>query len=91
MRTGPERVLKFVAIAMGGLVVVMAAIELQDAITDERALPVAATPDEPLRAELARCRALTPDELVTDTACREAWAENRRRFFDGVPPRDLDK
>lgn len=91
MRTGPENVLKLVAIAMGGLVVLMAAIELRDAVKEERAAPVAATPDDPLRAELARCRTLTPEDLATDAACREAWAENRRRFFDGAPPRDLDE
>ncbi|MGK7755180.1 putative entry exclusion protein TrbK-alt [Roseovarius sp. C03] len=83
--------LKLVAIAMGGLVVLMAAIELQNAVKEDRTAPVAATPDDPLRAELARCRTLAPDDLKTDTACREAWAENRRRFFDGAPPRDLDE
>jgi len=91
MRTGPERVLKFVAITMGGLVVLMAAIELHDAVREERGAPVAATPVDPLRAELARCRTLTPEDLATDTACRAAWAENRRRFFDGAPPRELDE
>jgi len=91
MRTGPDKVLKLVAVAMGGLVVLMAAIELQDAVKKERAEPVVATPDDPLRAELARCRTLTPEDLATDTACRKAWAENRRRFFDGAPPRDLDE
>lgn len=91
MRTGPEKVLKVVAIAMGGLALLMVAIELQDAVKEERAAPVAATPDDPLRAELARCRTLTPDDLATDTACRAAWAENRRCFFDGASPRELDE
>ena len=36
MRTGPEKVLKLIAIAMGGLVVLMAAMELQDAVKKER-------------------------------------------------------
>lgn len=91
MRTGPERVLKLVAVAMGGLVVLMAAIELQDVVKEERGTEVSVPASDPLRAELARCRALTPDEVATDTACRAAWAENRRRFFDGAPPRDLDE
>lgn len=91
MRTGPEKVLKLVAIAMGGLVLLMAAIELQDAVMEERGAPVAATPDDPLRAELARCRTLTPEQIEADTACRAAWAENRRRFFDGAPPPELDE
>ena len=37
--------------------------------------------DDPLRAELERCRTITPEELAADTACQAAWAENRRRFF----------
>ena len=36
---------------------------------------------DPLRAELERCRTITPGDLATDTACQAAWAENRRRFF----------
>ncbi|MBO6756397.1 MAG: putative entry exclusion protein TrbK-alt [Roseibium sp.] len=37
--------------------------------------------DDPLRAELERCRTITPEELTADAACQAAWAENRRRFF----------
>ena len=35
----------------------------------------------PLRAELERCRTITPEGLATDTACQTAWAENCRCFF----------
>ena len=35
----------------------------------------------PLRAELVRCRTITPEEHAADTACQAAWAENRRRFL----------
>lgn len=37
--------------------------------------------DDLLRAELERCRTITPEDLETDTTCQAAWAENRRRFF----------
>lgn len=37
--------------------------------------------DDLLRAELERCRTITPEELAADTACQAAWSENRRRFF----------
>lgn len=89
MRSGPEKVLKLVAIVMGGIALMAAAIELKDAVQQERGAPSAAPVDDPLRAELARCRTLTPERLQTDTACREAWAENRKRFFDGPPQRGL--
>jgi len=81
MRGGPDRVLTLIAFAMGGLVLLMAAIELGKAVREEVDAPVMPAADDPLRAELARCRDLTPDNLATDTACQAAWAENRRRFF----------
>lgn len=81
MRSRPDRVLKLIAFAMGGLVLLMAAMELGKAVPDKTGTSVMPVADDPLRAELARCRDLTPDDLPTDTACRAAWAENRRRFF----------
>ena len=84
MRGRPDRMLKLIAFAMGGLVFLMAAIELGKAVREEMDTTVKPSMDDPLRAELARCRDLTPDDLATDTACQAAWAENRRRFF-GAP------
>jgi len=81
MRTGPDTVLKLIAFAMGGLVLLMAAIELKTALTLEEPASVKRRIDDPLRRELARCRTLTPEQFETDTTCRAAWAENRRRFF----------
>ena len=37
--------------------------------------------DDTHRAELERCRTITPEDLATDAACQAAWAESRRRFF----------
>ena len=45
----------------------------------EQATTEAATPQDPLMAELMRCRALPPQ--IDDATCRAAWDENRRRFF----------
>jgi conjugative transfer region protein TrbK len=84
MRGRPDRVLKLIACLMGGLVLLMAAMELGKALREDMGTTVMPAADDPLRAELARCRDLTPDDLATDTACRAAWAENRRRFF-GAP------
>lgn len=81
MRSRPDRVLTLIAIAMGGLVLLMAAVELGKAVREDVAAPVMPAADDPLRAELTRCRSLTPEELATDNGCRAAWAENRRRFF----------
>jgi conjugative transfer region protein TrbK len=81
LRTGPDTVLKLIAFAMGRLVLLMAAIELKTALTLEESASVERRTDDPLRRELARCRTLTPEQFETDTTCRAAWAENRRRFF----------
>lgn len=37
--------------------------------------------------ELARCKAQGP-EAITDAACQEAWAEQRRRFLSDTSSRD---
>ena len=42
-----------------------------------------------LRRELERCVTLGLD-APNDPRCQAAWAENRRRFFDGVSPHDSD-
>jgi len=39
---------------------------------------------DPLEAELARCRSIS-DPAAVDAACRQAWADQRARFF-GVKP-----
>ncbi len=49
---------------------------------DETAdVPSVAVLVDPLAAELARCRTITPEQNAADDSCRHAWAENRRRFF----------
>lgn len=84
MRDAPDRVPKLIAYLMGGLVLLMAAMELGKAVREHMAAPVMPATDDRLRAELARCRTLTPDEIATDTACRAVWAENRQRFFGAL-------
>jgi conjugative transfer region protein TrbK len=81
MRSRPDRVLKLIAFAMGGLVLLMAAMELGKAVREDMGTTVMPAADDPLRTELAHCRDLAPEDLATDTACQAAWAENRRRFF----------
>lgn len=66
------------------LALVAAAIALavnQSPHDDENAVVPAAVLVDPLAAELARCRTITPEQNAADDTCRRAWAENRRRFF----------
>lgn len=82
MKLTAETTLKAIAIAVGAIAALMAAMELQRALDEERAAePAAVVSDDPLRETLQRCRSLTPEALDADTACQAAWEENRRRFF----------
>ncbi|MEM7683191.1 MAG: putative entry exclusion protein TrbK-alt [Pseudomonadota bacterium] len=82
MKLTAETTLKGIAIAMGAIAALMAAIELQRALEEERsAEPSAVVSDDPLRETLQRCRTLTPEALEADIECQAAWEENRRRFF----------
>lgn len=52
----------------------------------DRFTPHAAKTEDPLAADLARCRDITAEQLAVDDACRRVWAENRRRFFAPTAP-----
>jgi len=82
MKLSAETTLKSIATALGAIAALMAAMELQRALEEERAAdPAAVVSEDPLRATLQRCRALSPEALETYTTCQAAWEENRRRFF----------
>ena len=80
MRAGPAQILRLIAFGLGALAAIAAALEFADTLAPERPAPPTVAAD-PLAAELARCRTLGLEEAAGDTACRRAWAENRRRFF----------
>ncbi|MEO0959127.1 MAG: putative entry exclusion protein TrbK-alt [Pseudomonadota bacterium] len=82
MKLSAETTLKAIAIALGAIAALMAAMELQRALKEKRAAePAAVVSEDPLRETLQHCRSLTPEALETDTECQTAWEENRRRFF----------
>ncbi|MBW4706422.1 putative entry exclusion protein TrbK-alt [Roseobacter sp. YSTF-M11] len=88
MKLTAETTLKGIAIAMGAIAALMAAMELQRALEEERAVePATMVSDDPLRETLQRCRSLTSEALEADTECQAAWEGNRRRFF-GTPAND---
>ncbi|QPC42759.1 putative entry exclusion protein TrbK-alt [Kaustia mangrovi] len=83
MRRSPDHILRLIALGLGGLAALFAAVELANTIAPEAPVEPSAGED-PLQEELARCRTMTPEDLDTDTVCRAAWAEHRRRFL-GLP------
>ena len=63
----------------------MTAIEMSrppEPVREEPVREVEPAGTDPLLAELRRCQALGAAG-AEDRACLAAWAENRRRFFDG--------
>ena len=78
------RALGFVAVAA---IVVLIAIHFRHSDDAEHAPPPApSTPGDPLARELVRCQGLGL-AAEDDAGCKDAWAENRRRFF-AAPPAD---
>lgn len=80
MRRSPDQILRLVAFGLGTLAALFTAAELANTVTPPAPLEPSAS-DDPLQAELARCRSITPEDLDTDTACRAARGEHRRRFL----------
>jgi conjugative transfer region protein TrbK len=80
MRSSPDHILRHIAFGLGGLAALAAAVELANTVAPEKPSP-SATSNDPLQAELARCLSMTPEDLDTDTTCRAAWAEHRRRIL----------
>ena len=67
-------------VAVMVLVVAACAIKLRGDEDQISALPSAQEVD-PLAAELARCRSVTPEQKDALEACRRVWAEQRRQFL----------
>jgi conjugative transfer region protein TrbK len=68
------------------LVVAACAIKLRG---DEDQISSASSPSldaDPLAAELARCRSVTPEQTDALEACRRIWAEQRRQFLGQSKP-----
>src|SRR5882672_12482552 len=62
------------------LVVAACAIKLRDEEQTSSASP-ASQDANPLTAELARCRTVTPEQQDALAECRRIWAEQRRQFL----------
>ncbi len=72
--------LRAATLALVAAAIALAVNQLRHDDNDNAVLPAAVLVD-PLAAELARCRTITPEQNAADDTCRRAWAENRRRFF----------
>ncbi len=57
---------------------------------DTRSIPDRPEVNDPLRAELQRCRDLG-DAALDDLDCAAIWAETRRRFLDPAPTSDPEE
>jgi conjugative transfer region protein TrbK len=73
--------LRFAVIAFVVAVVIIAIGEASRTDDASRDVAPAATKNDPLAADFARCRDVTAEQMASDDTCRRVWAENRRRFF----------
>jgi len=69
------------AIGFGVLIVVVALIQGRRGEDAAVLTPLGHGEADALVSELARCRAITPDDAAVLEACRRTWAENRQHFF----------
>jgi conjugative transfer region protein TrbK len=72
------------ALALAAIAIAIVQFRHDEDAHEVESRPVAA---DPLAADLARCRTVTPEQLAADDTCRRVWAENRRRFFRPSAPR----
>jgi conjugative transfer region protein TrbK len=73
--------LRVAAVAFVMLAAALAVIQSRRGDDAAVLAPVERGEADPLVAELARCRTITPDDTTGLDACRRIWAENRQRFF----------
>jgi conjugative transfer region protein TrbK len=83
---GIGSLLRFTAIAVAVAIVIIAIGEASRSRDASRTVAPATPTHDPLAAALARCRAVTLEQLAIDESCRRVWAENRRRFFAPTGP-----
>lgn len=73
--------LRFAIVACIAAIAVIAVGEALRTDVADRPTAPASTANDPLAADLARCRNVTAEQMASDDTCRRVWAENRRRFF----------
>jgi conjugative transfer region protein TrbK len=75
-----DRLSIFAGVGTMVLVVAACSIKLRD---QDQALSASSVSQDanPLAAELARCRSVTPEQKDAIEECRRVWAEQRRQFL----------
>jgi conjugative transfer region protein TrbK len=73
-------------VAMMVLVVAACAIKLRGDEEQASSASPGSQEADPLAAELARCRRVTPEQTDALEACRRIWAEQRRQFLGQSKP-----
>jgi conjugative transfer region protein TrbK len=68
-------------VAVMVLVVAACAIKLRDDEDQTSSASPASEGSDPLAAEFARCRTVTPEQKDALAECRRIWSEQRRQFL----------
>jgi len=77
----PEKVLRVAAVAFVMLAAAVSVIQARHGEDRVVLAPVGRGEADVPVSDLARCRAITPDDTAGLDACRRIWAENRHHFF----------
>src|SRR5216684_7565631 len=80
-RSRLDRLSIVAGVAVMVLVVAACAIKLRDDKGQASSASPASEDPNPLAAELARCRRVTPEQTDALEECRRIWAEQRRQFL----------
>ena len=82
----PGQFSRIAAAVFAALVVfVLMALVTRDSAPVQVSSP-ASTAVESLKADLERCRAITPEQTTAIESCRRVWSENRQRFLAPAGP-----
>ena len=85
-RSKLDRLSMVAGVAVMVLVVAACAIKLRDDEEQASSVSPASEDPNPLAAELARCRSVTPEQKDALEACRRIWAEQRAQFLGQSKP-----
>ena len=80
-RSRLDRLSMVAGVAVMVLVVAACVIKLRDDEDQTSSASSMSTDADPLAAELARCRRVTPEQTDALAECRRIWAEQRRQFL----------
>lgn len=86
IRIDPDQYVPIAAIALMVLSMATCAFQLRDDEDGGAIMSPMSEQLDPFAAKLRRCQTVTSEQAAELEACRQVWAENRRRFMTSTKP-----